>query len=102
VLCRDPARTRQRGGVIHPIAGQALNLGICYVAALGELVIDWRRLGLDIGDDRMLQRYERWRRFDTFMLAALTDGLNRLFWNRIAPLRLAREVGLAVVDRMSR
>ena len=85
---------------IHPIAGQGLNLGIRDVAALAELVIDWRRLGLDIGDDRVLQRYERWRRFDTFMLAAVTDGLNRLFSNRIAPLRLARDVGLAMVDRM--
>jgi 2-octaprenyl-6-methoxyphenol hydroxylase len=86
--------------VIHPIAGQGLNLGIRDVAALAELVIDWRRLGLDIGDDRVLQRYERWRRFDTFMLAAVTDGLNRLFSNRIAPLRLARDIGLAVVNRM--
>jgi 2-octaprenyl-6-methoxyphenol hydroxylase len=86
--------------VIHPIAGQGLNLGIRDVAALAELVVDWRRLGLDIGDDRVLQRYERWRRFDTFMLAAVTDGLNRLFSNRIAPLRLARDVGLAMVDRM--
>jgi 2-octaprenyl-6-methoxyphenol hydroxylase len=86
--------------VIHPIAGQGLNLGIRDVAALAELVIDWRRLGLDIGDDRVLQRYERWRRFDTFMLAAVTDSLNRLFSNRIAPLRLARDVGLAMVDRM--
>jgi 2-octaprenyl-6-methoxyphenol hydroxylase len=48
----------------------------------------------------VLQRYERWRRFDTFMLAAVTDGLNRLFSNRIAPLRLFRDIGLAVVDRM--
>jgi 2-octaprenyl-6-methoxyphenol hydroxylase len=86
--------------VIHPIAGQGLNLGIRDVAALAELVIDWRRLGLDIGDDRVLQRYERWRRFDTFMLAAVTDGLNRLFSNRFAPLRLARDIGLAMVDRM--
>ena len=71
-----------------PIAGQGLNLRIRDVAALAELLIDWRRLGLDIGDDRVLQRYERWRRFDTWMLAAATDGLNRLLSNRIAPLRM--------------
>jgi 2-octaprenyl-6-methoxyphenol hydroxylase len=87
--------------VIHPIAGQGLNLGIRDVAALAELVIDWRRLGLDIGDDRVLHRYQGWRRFDTLMLAAVTDGLNRLFSNRIAPLRLARDIGLAMVDRMA-
>jgi 2-octaprenyl-6-methoxyphenol hydroxylase len=86
--------------LIHPIAGQGLNLGIRDVAALAELVIDWRRLGLDIGDDRVLFRYQRWRRFDTVMLAAVTDGLNRLFSNRIAPLRLARDFGLALVDRL--
>jgi 2-octaprenyl-6-methoxyphenol hydroxylase len=86
--------------LIHPIAGQGLNLGIRDVAALAEIVIDWRRLGLDIGDDRVLARYQRWRRFDTMMLAAVTDGLNRLFSNRSAPLRLARDLGLAVVDRL--
>jgi 2-octaprenyl-6-methoxyphenol hydroxylase len=86
--------------LIHPIAGQGLNLGIRDVAALAELVIDWRRLGLDIGDDRVLERYQRWRRFDAIMLAAVTDGLNRLFSNRIAPLRLARDLGLAAVNRL--
>jgi 2-octaprenyl-6-methoxyphenol hydroxylase len=86
--------------LIHPIAGQGLNLGVRDVAALAELIIDWRRLGLDIGDDRVLSRYERWRRFDTMMLAAVTDGLNRLFSNRIIPLRLARDFGLVVVDRL--
>ena len=86
--------------MIHPIAGQGLNLGIRDVAALAELVIDARRLGLDIGDDTVLQRYQRWRRFDALALAAVTDGLNRLFSNSIAPVRLARDVGLAAVDRL--
>jgi len=86
--------------MIHPIAGQGLNLGIRDVAALAELVIDARRLGLDIGDYTVLQRYQRWRRFDALALAAVTDGLNRLFSNSIAPVRLARDVGLAAVDRL--
>jgi 2-octaprenyl-6-methoxyphenol hydroxylase len=86
--------------VIHPIAGQGLNLGIRDVAALAELVIDTRRLGLDIGDAEMLSRYQRWRRFDVLALAAVTDGLNRLFSNTAAPLRLARDLGLAVVHRL--
>ena len=86
--------------MIHPIAGQGLNVGIRDVAALAELVIDARRLGLDIGDDTVLQRYQRWRRFDALALAAVTDGLNRLFSNSIAPVRLARDVGLAAVDRL--
>ncbi len=86
--------------VIHPIAGQGLNLGIRDVAALAEIIIDARRLGLDIGDDALLRRYQQWRRLDALLLAAVTDGLNRLFSNSIAPLRLVRDLGLAAVDRL--
>ena len=86
--------------VIHPIAGQGLNLGIRDVAALAEIIIDARRLGLDIGDDVLLRRYQQWRRLDALLLAAVTDGLNRLFSNSIAPLRLVRDLGLAAVDRL--
>ena len=83
---------------IHPIAGQGLNLGLKDVAALSEVVLDAARLGIDIGDLNMLKRYERWRRFDSFTLAASTDTLNRLFSNDIAPLRHMRDLGLGVVD----
>jgi 2-octaprenyl-6-methoxyphenol hydroxylase len=86
--------------VIHPIAGQGLNLGIRDVAVLAELVVDARRLGLDIADQGVLERYERWRRFDNVMLAAVTDGLNRLFSNAVPPVKLARDMGLAMVDRL--
>jgi 2-octaprenyl-6-methoxyphenol hydroxylase len=86
--------------VIHPIAGQGLNLGIRDVAALAELIVDTRRLGLDIGDDALLQRYQSWRRFDAVLLAAVTDGLNRLFSNFSPPLRLIRGLGLAAVNRL--
>ncbi len=86
--------------LIHPIAGQGLNLGIRDVAALAELIIDARRLGLDIGDDGLLRRYQQWRRFDAILLAAVTDGLNRLFSNSIAPLRMIRDLGLATVNRL--
>jgi len=85
---------------IHPIAGQGLNLGLRDVAALAEAIVDARRLGLDIGDAPVLDRYQRWRRFDNVLLAAMTDGLNRLFSNDVVPLRLARDLGLAAVDRL--
>jgi 2-octaprenyl-6-methoxyphenol hydroxylase len=85
---------------IHPIAGQGLNLGLRDVAALAELIVDARRLGLDLSGPEVLQRYERWRRFDNLLLTAVTDGLNRLFSNDIAPLRLARDLGLAGVNRL--
>jgi len=86
--------------VIHPIAGQGLNVGVRDVAALAELIVDQRRRGLDIGDEWVLERYQRWRRTDALVLAAVTDGLNRLFSNTIPPLRLARDLGLAAVHRL--
>ncbi len=86
--------------LIHPIAGQGLNLAIRDVAVLAELIINSRRLGLDIGEDAVLDRYQRWRRFDALGLAAVTDGLNRLFSHADAPLQLARRLGLAAVHRM--
>jgi 2-octaprenyl-6-methoxyphenol hydroxylase len=86
--------------VIHPIAGQGLNVGIRDVAALAEAIVDARRLGLDIGDMAVLERYQRWRRLDAVLLAGVTDGLNRLFSNTISPVKLARDLGLAAVNRM--
>lgn len=85
---------------IHPIAGQGLNLGLKDAAALAESVLDGARLGLDIGALDILKRYERWRRFDSVLLAGATDGLNRLFSNDIAPLRLVRDLGLGAVDQI--
>ncbi len=84
---------------IHPIAGQGLNLGLRDVAALAEVLADGRRLGADLGGPDLLRRYQRWRRFDSFALFAVTDSLNRLFSNNIPPLRLARDLGLAAVNR---
>ena len=85
---------------IHPIAGQGLNLGIRDVAALSEVMVDAARLGLDVGSRAVLDRYQRWRRFDSMALIAVTDGLNRLFSNDIQPVRLVRDVGMAAVNRM--
>ena len=86
--------------VIHPIAGQGLNMGLRDVAALAEAVADAARLGLDIGGPDVLERYQRWRRFDTAMMGIATDGLNRLFSNHSDVLRLARDIGLGLVDRL--
>ncbi|MFD1941110.1 FAD-dependent monooxygenase [Paradevosia shaoguanensis] len=86
--------------VVHPIAGQGLNLGLKDVAALAEVVIEAMRLGLDHGADDVLIAYERWRRFDTALMAMVTDGMNRLFSNDIAPVRALRDFGLGVVDRV--
>ena len=86
--------------VIHPIAGQGLNMGLRDAAALAEAVIDSARLGIDVGAVSVLERYQRWRRFDTMAMGVATDGLNRLFSNNSDVLRLVRDVGLGIVDRM--
>lgn len=87
---------------IHPISGQGLNLGFKDVAALAETIVDADRLGLDIGSINILERYQTWRRFDTFRMGVTTDVLNRLFSNDATPIRIARDVGLGIVDRLPR
>ena len=86
--------------VVHPVAGQGLNLGLKDVAALAEVVIEAMRLGLDHGAEDVLGKYQRWRRLDTALMAMVTDGMNRLFSNDVAPVRAARDFGLGMVDRM--
>ena len=86
--------------VIHPIAGQGLNMGLKDVAALAEVIVDAARLGLDPGAASTLERYQRWRRFDTMTMGLATDGLNRLFSNRSDVLRVVRDIGLGLVDRV--
>ncbi|MGE5503615.1 MAG: UbiH/UbiF/VisC/COQ6 family ubiquinone biosynthesis hydroxylase [Actinomycetota bacterium] len=85
---------------MHPIAGQGMNMGIRDAAALAEVVLDARRLGLDVGGPAVLERFDRWRRFDNGLMLGMTDGLNRLFSNHIGPLKLVRDLGLAAVDRL--
>jgi 2-octaprenyl-6-methoxyphenol hydroxylase len=85
--------------VIHPVAGQGLNLGFADAAALAEVVIGAMRLGLDHGAADVLEEYQRWRRLDTALMAAVTDGMNRLFSNDVAPVRALRDLGLGLVDR---
>ena len=85
--------------VIHPIAGQGLNLGLKDVAALAEVVVDAARLGMDIGQTDVLERYQRWRRFDTMAMGLATNSLNFLFSNKSTLLRTVRDIGLGLVDR---
>lgn len=85
---------------VHPIAGQGLNLALRDAAALGEVLIEAARLGLDLGNAEILSRYERWRRFDSAVSTAAFDGLNRLFSSDSAVLRGVRDAGLGLVDRI--
>jgi 2-octaprenyl-6-methoxyphenol hydroxylase len=85
--------------VIHPLAGQGLNMGLRDVAALAECIADHARLGLDPGTAEVLTRYQRWRRADTVAMGFATDGLNRLFSNDSTPLKYLRDLGLGLTDR---
>jgi 2-octaprenyl-6-methoxyphenol hydroxylase len=86
--------------VIHPIAGQGLNMGLKDVAALAEVIVDAARLGVDFGEASVLERYQRWRRFDTMAMGLATNSLNFLFSNRSTLLRSVRDIGLGIVDRL--
>lgn len=93
-LIGDAARS------VHPIAGQGVNLGFRDVAALAEAVVDGLRLGLDPSDATLLDRYQRWRRFDGVQSSAAYGALNALFSNDWAVLRGIRDVGVELVDRL--
>jgi 2-octaprenyl-6-methoxyphenol hydroxylase len=85
---------------VHPIAGQGLNLGLRDVGSLAEVVVKARRRGEDIGAIDVLERYQRWRRWDTATLAAATDAFNKLFSNDNPLLRAARDLGMGAVNAM--
>jgi len=85
--------------VVHPVAGQGLNLGLRDVAALAETIVGEMRLGLDPGATAPLAAYECRRRFDVAASGLGLDALNRLFSNDFAPLRFLRDLGLRIVDR---
>ena len=83
---------------IHPIAGQGVNLGYRDVATLVEVLVEGKRLGLDLGDAQLLSRYERWRGLDTFMVAASTDLLTRLFGIPGKTASAVRRFGISAVN----
>lgn len=83
---------------VHPLAGQGLNLGLRDVAALAEVIVESKRLGLDVGLAPNLATYEAWRRFDNALFAFSMDGLNRLFSNSVPPVQALRRLGLDLVD----
>lgn len=85
---------------IHPIAGQGYNLGVKDIAALGDVLGEAREVGLDIGHMTVLQNYQRWRRFDSAALALGCDLMVRLFSNDVAPIRLARDIGMNAVGKV--
>jgi 2-octaprenyl-6-methoxyphenol hydroxylase len=85
---------------IHPIAGQGLNLGFRDAAALAEVLVEGARLGLDLGDKQLLDRYQRWRSLDSLMVAMATDSLTRVYGIPGRAASLVRRFGMGVIDRV--
>lgn len=85
---------------VHPIAGQGLNAGFRDIAALSEVIVDAQRRGEDFGAGVALARYQEWRRFDNTSLALATDSFNRLFSNDNAFIRIARDIGMGVINAL--
>ncbi len=84
---------------IHPLAGQGLNLGLRDVASLFEVLLNGKKLGLDLGSDELLKKYESWRSFDRISLATYTDLINILFSNNNVYLGALREFGMNSIDK---
>jgi ubiquinone biosynthesis UbiH/UbiF/VisC/COQ6 family hydroxylase len=85
--------------VIHPLAGHGMNLGFADVATLVKTVVE-REPHRDCGDERVLGRYARARKEDILMMQIATDGLERLFATDFEPLRVARNLGLNLLNKL--
>jgi 2-octaprenyl-6-methoxyphenol hydroxylase len=86
---------------IHPIAGQGLNLGFRDVAALAQVLVEGARLGLDLGDRQLLDRYQRWRSLDALSVAFATDTLTRIYGVRGKTASAVRRLGMSLVGKIT-
>ena len=82
----------------HPVGGQGLNMGIRDAAALAEVLQTAFEQGEDIGQLRVLKRYERWRRLENWVVLGFTDFLNRCFSNTFLPLVILRRFGIHILQ----
>jgi 2-octaprenyl-6-methoxyphenol hydroxylase len=85
---------------IHPIAGQGVNLGYRDAAALAQVLVEGARLGLDLGDQQLLTRYQRWRGLDTFMVSLATDSLTRIYGIPGQTASKVRRFGMSLINRI--
>ena len=86
---------------IHPIAGQGLNLGFRDAAAFAQVLVEGSRLGLDLGDKQLLDRYQRWRALDALSVSVATDSLTRIYGIPGKTASAVRRFGMGMIDRLS-
>ena len=83
--------------VVHPLAGQGVNLGLLDAAALAEVLVEARRAGAEFAAPRVLEKYDRWRRSEAEVMCRGVHGLRGLFMpGELGPLR---RLGLGLVSR---
>lgn len=81
--------------IVHPLAGQGVNLGLLDAATLAQIIVQTAQEGRDIGRFAYLKRYERWRRGENTKMLGLMEGFHRLFGSQQSLIRLARNWGLS-------
>ena len=86
---------------IHPLAGQGVNLGLADVQSLIEVIVDAINDKKDIGDLKVLRRYERWRRADNRSMLVAMDALKRLFGSELAAVKSLRSFGLDIANKIT-
>ena len=101
ITARRLALVGDAAHAIHPIAGQGLNLGFRDVAALAQVLVEGSRLGLDLGDGQLLERYQRWRSLDSLSVAFATDTLTRLYGVPGKTASAVRRLGMGLVGKIS-
>ncbi len=101
IISRRLALVGDAAHAIHPIAGQGLNLGFRDVAALAQVLVEGSRLGLDLGDGQLLERYQRWRSLDALSVAFATDSLTRLYGIPGRTASAVRRFGMGLVGKIS-
>ena len=101
ITARRLALVGDSAHAIHPIAGQGLNLGFRDVATLTQVLVEGARLGLDLGDKQLLDRYQRWRSLDALSVAFATDSLTRIYGVPGVAASAFRRLGMGLVGRIS-
>ena len=101
ITARRLALVGDSAHAIHPIAGQGLNLGFRDAAALAQVLVEGARLGLDLGDAQLLDRYQRWRSLDSLSVAVATDSLTRIYGVPGRTASAIRRFGMGLIERIS-
>lgn len=87
--------------MINPLAGQGVNIGLLDAAALAEVLIDAQKQGKSIADLAVLKRYESMRRNENLKMMTVMDVFYQSFSNDILPVKLIRNIGLGLAQRLT-